>query len=110
MALLDGEGGADERLRVDADEHEAVAQPLLDADAEEGSDLAHRGAEGLELGHRAVVAVLVDEVGEAAEVDERERAVDAVIGGDGGQLGGVHRAPRWGDASIGRLGTPSRGL
>ena len=111
MALLDGEGGADERLGVDAHEHQPVAEPLLDAHAEQGSDLPDGGAERLQLGDGSVVAVLVDEVGEPAQVDERERAVDAVIGGDGGQLSGVQRGSWVADASIGRRRDPiARGL
>ena len=108
MPLLDGQGRADEGLGVDAHEHEPVAQPLLHPHAEQGRDLPDRGAQRLQLGHGAVVPVLVDEVGEAAQVDEGERAVDAVIGGDGGQLSGVHGTPRGTDASIGRRRDPVR--
>jgi hypothetical protein len=34
--------------------------------------------------------MVVDKVGETAQVDERERTVDAHGGGEGGELGGVH--------------------
>ena len=54
VALLDGEGGADEGLGLDADEHHAVAQPLLDPHAEHRADLADGGAEGLQLVHGAL--------------------------------------------------------
>ena len=90
VALLDGEGRAHQGLGVDPDEHEPVAEPLLDPDAEHGSHLPDGCAEDLELVDRTVVAVLVDEVGEPAQVDEGEGAMDAVIGGDGGELCGVH--------------------
>ena len=109
VALLDGERGPDERLGLDADEHQPVAEPLLDAHPEEGSDLPNGGAERLQLRDRAVVAVLVDEVGEAAQIDERERAANSVIGGDGGQLGGVQRgAPGWRVPPLDVTGTPLR--
>ncbi len=92
VALGDGEGGADQGLGLDADQHHAVAQPLLDPDAEHRRDLPHRGAEDLELVDGPFVAVVVDEVGEPAEVDERERAVDPVVHGDRRELCGVQHA------------------
>ena len=90
VTLLDGEGGADERFGVDPDEHDPVAEPLLDPHAEHGADLADGGAEGLQFVHGPLVAVVVDEVREGAQVDEREGPRDAVIDGDGGEFGGVH--------------------
>ena len=112
MSLLDGERGADQGFAaLDAHEHQPVAQPLLDVDAEDRGDLADRGPQDLELGDGSVVAVLVDEVGEAAQVDEGERAMDSVIGGDGGQLGGVHGGSWRSGTSIGRRRDPNaRGL
>ena len=101
VSLLDGERGTDQGLGVDADEHEAVAQPLLHAHAEERGHLAHRRAEPLQLAHGAVVALRVDEVGEAAQVEERKRAVDSLRRGDGCQLSGVHVASS-GLAGLGR--------
>ena len=76
------------------DEHHAVAEPLLDPHAEERGDLPHDRAQDLQLVDGGFVAVVVDEVGEPAQVDEGERAVDAPVDGDGGELGGVHD-PHW---------------
>jgi hypothetical protein len=44
----------------------------------------------LELGDGGVVAGLVDEVGEAAEIDEAEASVDSPVDRHGGELCGVH--------------------
>lgn len=44
-----------------------------------GGDLAHRGAQIPKLLHGTVVAVVADEVGEPAEIDEGERAMDTVV-------------------------------
>src|SRR5690606_2083632 len=76
MTLLDRECCPDHRLGFDAHQHETVAEPLLDANAEEWRYLPHRSTQVSELAHRAVIAVVIDEVSEAAQVDERERAVD----------------------------------
>ncbi|MEQ1788312.1 MAG: hypothetical protein ABL966_14765 [Acidimicrobiales bacterium] len=93
VALLDRERGTHQRLRLHSDEHQPVAEPLLHPHAEERCDLAHGGAEDLELLDGARVAVLVHEVGEPAQVDEGEGAVHPMVGGDGGELGSVHVAP-----------------
>ena len=67
----------DELRGLDRHEHAAVAEPLRDAHAEVGRDLAHRAAEQREHPHRLVVAELVAERREAREVDEREPALDS---------------------------------
>ena len=56
---------------LDRHEHAAVAEPLRDAHAEVGRDLAHRAAEQREHPHRLVVAELV------AERREPERSTNA---------------------------------
>ena len=94
VAQLDGHGRAHEGVGLDADDHHAVAEPLLDPDAEERGDLPHDRAQDLQLVHGGFVAVVVGEVGEPAEVDEGERAPDTPVDGDGGELGGVHD-PHW---------------
>ena len=63
--------------RIDRDEHATVAEPLRDAHAEVGRDLAHRGCGTREHAHRFVVAELVTERREAREVDEREPSLDS---------------------------------
>ena len=73
---------------------ESYAEPLLNSHAEEWGHLSYRGTEPSELAHGPVVALLIDEVREAAEVEERKGAVHTLGRGDGSELGGVHGAPR----------------
>ncbi len=76
-ALFDGDDGTDEPLALDSHHHHAVAEPLLDADAEQRRDLAHDLPQAACLFDRCFVAFGVSEVGEPAEVEEAEAALDA---------------------------------
>src|SRR5205807_5184169 len=55
--VADGDDSSGDRLDVDTDEHDAVAQPLVDAHAEQRRGGAHAGAQLHELGYGRVVAV-----------------------------------------------------
>ena len=61
---------------VDGDDHAAVTEPLGDADAALGRDLAHDRPKGAEQPSGGVVAERAGVVGEPGEVDEHERAGD----------------------------------
>jgi hypothetical protein len=75
-AVLDVDDRLDQRLRLDTDEHRAVAEPLGDAHTPAGRDLAHRLAEQGEHRHGGCVALVPGEGGEPRQVDEGEGAVD----------------------------------
>ena len=66
----------DRRADLDADEHGAVAQPLRDPHAAAGRELARQRPEAGQRLDGRVLAVGRDELREAAQVHERERALD----------------------------------
>src|SRR5690242_7285240 len=90
MAVLDRDDRGHDGFVVDADDHAAVTQPLLDAHAEHRGDFTYGRAKPLQLLDGRLVTVRVDEVGEARQIDEREAAMHSTAAGDGGELGGVH--------------------
>jgi hypothetical protein len=61
---------------LDADEHRAVAEPLRDTHPTARRELTGQGAEARQRFDGRVLAVGRDELGEAAQVGEREGALD----------------------------------
>ena len=75
-ALTQVEGEGDRLGLIDGDDHAAVAEPLGDAHAALGGDLANDRPEGAEQATGGIVAEHAGVVGESGQVDEHERAGD----------------------------------
>jgi hypothetical protein len=75
--LFDGDDGTDEPLALDPHHHHAVAEPLLDAHAEQRRDLADDLSQAARFFDRGLVAFGVSEIGEPAQIEEAEAALDS---------------------------------